>query len=75
MGHALRLDPENPGSYKRLSRLFQQLGVAPLALQSLQQATHFDPFDESIAEQIDRLNYANRKEATQDAPAGAKGAV
>ena len=69
MGHALRLDPENPGSYKRLSRLFQQLGVAPLALQSLQQATHLDPFDESIGEQIDQLTYADRKEATEDTPA------
>ncbi len=66
MGHALRLDPENPGSYKRLSRLFQQLGVAPLALQSLQQATYLDPFDESIEEQIDQLTYADRKEATED---------
>ncbi|HIG56574.1 MAG TPA: tetratricopeptide repeat protein [Candidatus Handelsmanbacteria bacterium] len=69
MDHALRLDPENPGSYKRISDLFQQLGVARLALQTLQQAAYFDPFDDTLNEQIDKLTYTARKDATEDDPA------
>ena len=68
MGHVLRLDPENPGGYKRLSDLFQQLGVFPLALQSLQQAAYLDPFDNTLDEQIDYLNYQARKESTEERP-------
>ena len=66
MGHALRLDPENPGGYKRLSHLFQQLGVAPLALQSLQQAAYLDPFDEELEERLDQLSYEARKSASDE---------
>jgi hypothetical protein len=69
MDHALRLDPENPGSYKRISDLFQRLGVARLALQTLQQAAYFDPFDDTLNEQIDKLTYTARKDATEDDPA------
>ena len=65
MGQALRLDPENPGGYKRLAHLFEQLGVTPLALQSLRQAACLDPFDASLAERIDRFSSRTR----QDAPA------
>ena len=68
MDHALRLDPENPGSYKRISDLFQRLGVARLALQTLQQAAYFDPFDDTLNEQIDKLTYTARKDATEDDP-------
>ncbi len=55
MEQALRLDPENPSGHKRLAYLFERLGLTPRVLQSLRQAAALDPFDASLAEQIDRL--------------------
>ena len=65
MGQALRIDPENPSGYKRLAYLFEQLDVAPLVLQSLRQAAYFDPFDTSLAEQIDRFASQTHQEAPE----------
>ena len=71
LSQALRLDPENPSGYKRLAHLFEQLGVAPLVLQSLRQAAYLDPFDASLAEQIDRC----ASQTHQEAPAPAEPAA
>ncbi len=68
MGQALRIDPENPSGYKRLAHLFEQLDVAPLVLQSLRQAAYFDPFDTSLAEQIDRFSSQTHQEAPTPEP-------
>ncbi len=68
MGQALRIDPENPSGYKRLAYLFEQLDVAPLVLQSLRQAAYFDPFDTSLAEQIDRFASQTHQEAPEPEP-------
>ena len=65
MGQALRLDPQNPSGYKRFAHLSEQLGLTPLALQSLRQAADLDPFDASLAEQIDRF----ASQTDRDAPA------
>ena len=64
MGQALRLDPQNPSGYKRLAHLSEQLDLTPLVLQSLRQAADLDPFDASLAEQIDRF----ASQTDQDAP-------
>ena len=65
MDQALRLDQENPSGYKRLAHLFEQLGVTPLALQSLRQAAYLDPFDTSLAEQIDRFTSRTHQDAPE----------
>ena len=71
LSQALRLDPENPSGYKRLAHLFEQLGVAPLVLQSLRQAAYLDPFDASLAERIDRC----ASQVHQEVPAPAEPAA
>ncbi len=52
---ALRLDPENPGGFVHLSRIYQNLGIPTLALKSLQQAASLDPFSEDLSAQLDQL--------------------
>lgn len=69
MEQALRLDPENPSGHKRLAHLFERLGLTPRVLQSLRQAAALDPFDASLAEQIDRL----ASQADRDAPKSEEG--
>ena len=46
---ALRLDPDNPGGFARLSDLYLQLGVGTLALKCLEHASSLDPFDLDLA--------------------------
>ena len=68
ISQALRLDPENPSGYKRLAHLFEQLGVTPLALQSLRQAAYLDPFDASLVERIDRFASQTHQDAPEPEP-------
>ena len=52
---ALRLDPENPGGFVHLSRIYQDLGIPTLALKSLQQAASLDPFSEDLSKELENL--------------------
>ena len=56
LDRALRLDPENPKGFFRLSRLYREMGIATLALKSIQQAAVLDPFSEEIASQLELLH-------------------
>ncbi|MBQ40935.1 MAG: hypothetical protein CME15_00625 [Gemmatimonadetes bacterium] len=56
LDRALRLDPENPKGFFRLSRLYGEMGIATLALKSIQQAAALDPFSEEIASQLELLH-------------------
>ena len=46
---SLRLDPNNPGGFARLSDLYLQLGVETLAIKCLEHAANLDPFDLDLA--------------------------
>ena len=46
---SLRLDPNNPGGFARLSDLYLQLGVETLAVKCLEHAANLDPFDLDLA--------------------------
>ena len=46
---SLRLDPNNPGGFARLSDLYLQLGVETLAVKCLEHAASLDPFDLDLA--------------------------
>ena len=67
MDRALRLDPENPGGFVHLSRIYQDLGIPTLALKSLQQAASLDPFNEDLSEQLEDLASEVEAETLTDA--------
>ena len=55
---SLRLDANNPGGYVRLSQIYEGLGIATLAFKSMQKASALDPFNDTLAEQLEELAVA-----------------
>ena len=64
---ALRLDPENPGGFVHLSRIYQDLGIPTLALKSLQQAASLDPFSEDLSTQLENMVSTTESPSSNDA--------
>ena len=58
LDRALRLDPDNPGGFVKLSDLYGQLGVNTLALKSMEHAARLDPFNTDLARRVEQLSQA-----------------
>lgn len=78
LDRGLRLDPDNPSAYRRLSRVYRELGNPTLALKCLERAGALDPLSPRLASELQelaaRLRTAVRAEPTaqglvQDLPA------
>ena len=67
---ALRLDPDNPGGFVKLSDLYCQLGVDTLALKSIEHAASLDPFNANLAHRVEQLSKASATPVPEPPPSG-----
>lgn len=55
LDRGLRVDPDNPAGYRRLSRVYRELGNTTLALKCIERAVALDPLSRTLTDELEQL--------------------
>jgi tetratricopeptide (TPR) repeat protein len=67
LDRGLRLDPDNPAGYRRLARIYTEIGNQTLALKCLERAATLDPLSETLGLELEQMLMSVRDGARGDA--------